>query len=970
MFIDDATLIRAPPLRLLQLFHPPLQGLHHAPQDHRELLVVQGQQLAVAHGLAEHLAQFPGSQDVLGDEADLILGALHTIVDLGFQFVEELLRLFLRDLPDVLLELPIRRVHVAIPEDHFAVVVPSRVRLDKHVRQPAGRVEAHQFVQGVELKPAGGQRHQLALASRAVVVCGQEEPRHSRGRLVDDGQLAEAAGVPEPRDRGKLGVHLQPRGAAGEEQVGQAGLRGDGPVDPQRVVDQDALRTSLDREPGRGRVAAHQRRFDAEVADDLQVGGEAAVGVEGARGRRAAHGELRDVRRGGVQGAGRRHRHVSVQADASVGEAGQQRPVFLADRYQGVLDLEVTRRALQLGRLHEGGGGEAVDRQIGGGGDAAAVLQGGDAAVDGADVRLQGGHPAVDGVDRCAQGVEIGNQGVAPVRLAFAPAVASDLQCAAVAQDWLTGEGALAEQIPYHHGGELGLNQVEDPASFGSRGVGEVACVQGRQVVAPQEAGVRFRFGPAVAAEAQRGQVAEDGVALEGRFQEQVPYDSGGKLLLDQVEDVAAFRARRADEVAGVCGGLVQEAGDGVVDLRLGSPRRPVLGEGRCQQRIQLGAGVEQRIGLGRGVIIGKIHVPQGVCDLLIDFGPGVEVEQRGNDLGVDLAAVVVARQSRGDGRGHRAARGVVTELASHVGRDLRLVPVGHQGRGNEGQHLRLVLELGQVQGVDGCGDRCASFRLRVGFAPGVAVRLDEDRVVQVLEAGGQGAGHGQVAQHVAAPQQVERGPAGPGLAVAQRDGRQRRRDGCVPLGRSPVGRQRVGNGLVHLDRGAVGHQRPCDCGVPLCGRPVGHQRIGDGLGHLSRGAVIGQLGVGVGLALVDGRHHSDGDFGSREVIGEGRGDGVVRLLGRVRIAAEAQGPVVVGELDAQGARCVEVADLVGAGQQVPGHVADPSGGVDQIGGASEGGDLRQDPVDGGLQGDLQVAEVSCRGEGPGVLEG
>ena len=132
-----------------------------------------------------------------------------------------------------------------------------------------------------------------------------------------------------------------------------------------------------------GAVGSQRTRgFDAEVADDLQVGGDAAVGVEGARGGRAAHGELGDVRRGGVQGAGSSHRDVSVQADASVGEAGQQRAVFLADRYQGVLDLEISRRALQLGRLHEGGGGEAIDRQIGGGGDAAAVLQGGDAAVD------------------------------------------------------------------------------------------------------------------------------------------------------------------------------------------------------------------------------------------------------------------------------------------------------------------------------------------------------------------------------------------------------------------------------------------------------------------------------------------------------------------------------------------------------------------------------------------------------------
>ena len=135
-----------------------------------------------------------------------------------------------------------------------------------------------------------------------------------------------------------------------------------------------------------------------------------------------------------------------------------------------------------------------------------------------------------------------------------------------------------------------------------------------------------------------------------------------------------------------------------------------------------------------------------------------------------------------------------------------------------------------------------------------------------------------------------------------------------------------------------------------------GHQRIGDGLVHLSRCAVIGQLGVGVGLALVDGRHHGESYLCSGEVVEERGADGVVGALGAVSIAAEAQGPVVVGELDAQGSGGVQVSDLVGAGQQVPGHVADPSGGVDQIGGASEGGDLRQDPVDGGLQGDLQVA--------------
>ena len=122
-----------------------------------------------------------------------------------------------------------------------------------------------------------------------------------------------------------------------------------------------------------------------------------------------------------------------------------------------------------------------------------------------------------------------------------------------------------------------------------------------------------------------------------------------------------------------------------------------------------------------------------------------------------------------------------------------------------------------------------------------------------------------------------------------------------------------------------------------------------------SRGAIVGQLGVRVALGLVDGRHDGGGDFGSREVIGEGRGDGVVGLLRGVRIAAEAQGPVVVAQGDAQDGpwRASYGFVLVPASRSqvtLPG----PSGGVDQVGGAAQGGDLRQDAVDGGLQGNLQ----------------
>ena len=585
-------------------------------------------------------------------------------------------------------------------------------------------------------------------------------------------------------------------------------------------------------------------------------------------------------------------------------------------------------------------------------------------AVDGADVRLEGAHAAVDGRDRASERVE-GGRGQRQRELR----VPGAHQRHSPHDQGPPAPGAPGGQH-HPHGNHARAHLRRLFESGGGRAVPEQQQLRAarRQVLRSESVGGRGQWplpprpGPVHAPD--HPQPALPVAPHRGRHpgQRQRHRDRGG--LLEHARP-------RATEVARVRLRLGQEAraGDGVVDLCLGSPRRPVLGEGRCQQRIQLGPRVirEQLVGhvalrLGLREVIREIHVSQGVCDLLVDFGPGVEVEQRGDDLGIDLAAVVVAGQGRGDGRGHRAARGVVGQLARHVGRDLRLVPEGRQGRGDEGLHLRFVLELGQVQGVDGGGDRCARLQLRVGFAPGVAVRLDEDRVVQVLEAGGQGAGHGQVAQHVAAPQQVERGPAGPALAVAQRDGRQRRRDGCVPLGRSPEGHQRRRDCGVRLS-GVVKTRKGCrDGGVSLGRRFEGHQRIGDGLVHLDRRAVA--------LGLIDGRHHGHGNFGAGEVVRQRGADGVIRSLGAVRIAAEAQGPVVVGELDAQGARCVQVADLVGAGQQVPGHVADPSGGVDQVGGGFEGGDFRQDPVDGGLQGDLQVAEVPCRGEGPGVLEG
>ena len=407
-------------------------------------------------------------------------------------------------------------------------------------------------------------------------------------------------------------------------------------------------------------------------------------------------------------------------------------------------------------------------------------------------------------------------------------------------------------------GRELLLDEVEDAVALGHRRVPhKIPGVERREVAVAQVPPVSFRLGIGVTGELERG-VREDGGGRQGR-PGQEGLDHGRRHVGAHQGLEARVGADREVPLVGQRLGQEARAGDGVVDLRLGSPRRPVLGERGRELGVQFGPRVirEKLVGhvalrLGLGVVIRQIHVPQRICDLLIDFGPGVEVQQSRDDLGIDLGAVVVAGQDRGDGRGHRAAGGVVGQLARQVGRDFRLIPVGHQGRGDEGLDLRLVLELGQVESIDGSGDRCARFRLRVGLAAGVAVRFDEDGVVQVLEAGGQCPGHRQVPQHVAAPQQVESGSAGPALAVAQR---QCRRDGGVRLGRGVISREGRREGGVRLGAGVVGRKGCRDCGVPLGRCFEGHQRIGDGLSHLGRGAVIGQLGVRVALAPVDGRH-------------------------------------------------------------------------------------------------------------------
>ena len=275
-------------------------------------------------------------------------------------------------------------------------------------------------------------------------------------------------GGSEPRDLGVSRIDLHSRGAARDVQVRQAGFGCDGSVDEEGVVDQDALSTALDGEPGRCRIAAHQRGLDPQVAHHLQIGGDAAAAVESSRGGRAAHEELGEICGRCVQGAGRCDGDIPVQAYAAVREGGQQSPVLLAKRYQGVLDLQVSRCTPQLGGVHEGRGREAVDREVRGWGDASAVLQGRDAGVD--------------VIDRGPQTVEICDQGVPRVRLTLRPAVAGDLESAAVAQDGLGGEGGLTQQVSDHLRGELRLDEVVDSAALGSGG-GKYRASRGPRLV-------------------------------------------------------------------------------------------------------------------------------------------------------------------------------------------------------------------------------------------------------------------------------------------------------------------------------------------------------------------------------------------------------------------------------------------------------------------------------------------------------
>ena len=178
-----SAILRAASLLLFQLLDSLLQGLHHAPEDHVELLVVERHQLPAVQvlGLAHLLAQ-RGGLHLLGDETDLVLAPLDAVVHPGLHGIEGLLELLLRELPHVRLECLVREVHEAVAEDQLPVVAAANVRFDRQVGEAVGGVEAHELKQGVHLHAAAGER--LELHQPVLRVAVQDQRCVSRGRGV------------------------------------------------------------------------------------------------------------------------------------------------------------------------------------------------------------------------------------------------------------------------------------------------------------------------------------------------------------------------------------------------------------------------------------------------------------------------------------------------------------------------------------------------------------------------------------------------------------------------------------------------------------------------------------------------------------------------------------------------------------------------------------------------------------------
>ena len=367
--------------------------------------------------------------------------------------------------------------------------------------------------------------------------------------------------------------------------------------------------------------------------------------------------------------------------------------------------------------------------------------------------------------------------------------------------------------------------------------------------------------------------------------------------------------------------------GAGVPGARVGVGHQ-VAGAGQVAPvRLRLGVGVAAELGDGAGeqVAPGQGRPGQDAPDL---FRDGDAVADQGEDLGV--AGVRVVWEVPGVALGS----GEVIGRVEAVGRDLRVHlrgrVIGNQRVADGRVHLRRGLVLAEVQRAQGRRDRRVGLCLCEGLGLLVAVAVDLQGVGVVLEAGAQGAREVEVPEHVGALQQLPGGRVrAPGGGVGQGHRHQGGRDGRVGLGAGVI--------RAEVDGGHGGRDR----GVHLRSSAVGGQGRGDGR---------------VALGRLEGRQ------GGRD----GRRDGRVGLGHAVAVAGQAQREMVVLEADAQGRVEMEIAQGVGAQQQVPGDFSRPGLGVDQVAAPAGGqrSQLGQDRIDGALGLDVGIVAVQ-----PGVPE-
>ena len=170
---------------------------------------------------------------------------------------------------------------------------------------------------------------------------------------------------------------------------------------------------------------------------------------------------------------------------------------------------------------------------------------------------------------------------------------------------------------------------MKEAVALGHRRVpSKVPCVERREAAAAQVSPVRLRLGVGVAGELERG-VREDGVGRQGRpGQEGLDLGRGHVGAHQGLE--AAVGADREVPLVGQRLGEEARAGDGVVDLGLGSRAGPVLGERGGELGVEFGPRVEREklvghvaLRLGLRVVIRQIHrARRGVGDGLVHFGP------------------------------------------------------------------------------------------------------------------------------------------------------------------------------------------------------------------------------------------------------------------------------------------------------------------------------------------------------------